>query len=278
MDAAYAPQFLPGSSANCRRFGWIALMAAGLVGLMIITSLWINGGSPRDDRNDLAWAPGMGTPESSPVSTGACTVEPLTVDEVMETVMNPNNGYIRLGMPRVPASESMWEPEDDYLLEQMPADRIAKDGTNESMFELAEGDTASDLMETGNDIWTCMTEGSAFQVWGLMDPILVQQVILDKFPVIRTEVGLRAYIEETGPKLFRETSAKRFSALSRFTSAQTAEAQEIRTSEMLVANASITYVRVDLADESDNGFVFRLYLREVAPGVWTIYDLTPQPA
>lgn len=280
MDATLMPRRFGEMEKPTRRFGWMTLLAAGLVGLMIVTSFWMNGSTPPpDDRDDIAWAPGIGTPQSSPVASNACTVEPLTTDEVMDMVLNPNRGYTRLGMARIPQSDSLWEPEEGYLLDQMPSEPQSREEAENPLFQPATGETASELETIGNQYWTCLQEGTALQAWAILDPVLVQQTILLNFPVIRTESNLRAYIQNEGTRPFVDVEAGRFSSLTTFASGDNAEAVESFVFETEnVGDQTISFASVHLASADDPSFIYKLFIREVAPGVWVIYEMSPQTA
>lgn len=268
----------PASGPAWTQRPWMSWAVIAIIGVLLASSLFTAFQPSQNDGNDdLAWAPGLGTPESTPPTTNTCTVDPLTTDQVMETVLNPNKGYIRLAPNSAPNSDSFWEPEDAYLLNQMPTDSQNDAEMGPSIFEPADEETSAELENTGSELWACLQQGTSFQVWGILDPILVQKMILDEFPVIRTESALRAHIEEVGPTPFIDSGAERFSALSTFSTSRNAIVTESHVFEPENPAVTEKFARVHFAAPDQESFVFRLYLREIAPNVWIIYELTIQP-
>lgn len=209
MDAALSPRAGDYGENRSSRFGWMALLAAGLVGIMIFTSVWMNGSAPPppDDGSDLAWAPGMGTveanseiasPDASPTTYTygpeyACRVEPLTADEVVATVLNPANGYNRLGAD----SDVSRKYEESRFAWPTPYDSSGMVMATEGEEQIAQG-----AVDTANMFWNCLMTGTAYQVWALTSPDLIQANVLLNLPVVRTEEDIRQYIEEWGPRRY----------------------------------------------------------------------------
>ena len=290
MDAAYAPQFLPGSSANRQRFGWMALMAAGLVGLMIITNLWINGGSPGDDRNDLAWAPGMGTPESSDSTTPiasppvyiygpefACNVEPLTEQQVFDIVMNPEREYLRRsGDQRTKSSDRLDEGQTLWFksYEQGPMNR--------DQYVYPDDDKKyAEIENAANTFWNCMMTGSALQMWSLMDPYVVQREILIQYPVLRDEATIRKHIQEWGPRRY---SAQLFVSFEDLGNQDPLTAQRFVTDsadaimitsdrESKEVTSAIVVMQPHPDSRLDRRFDVEMYMRPTPDGGWWVVSL-----
>lgn len=213
MDATLAPLSGGYARQQPRRIGWMALLAAGLVGIMIITSVWLNGGGvPPDTGSNLAWAPGTGTPDSSlelaspaaspPVYTYgpeyACDVEPLTADQVFDIVMNPAREFERRrGEDHSPTTERLEEGNGTWF-------RHYEQGalSREQYVPLEENALHAEIEDAANTFWNCMMTGTTFQMWSLMTPYAVQHEILLQYPVLRDEETLRQHIEEWGPRRY----------------------------------------------------------------------------
>lgn len=211
MDAALSPVTGGNSRTQRHQVGWMAVLAAGLVGIMIVTSVWLNGGSPSSgDRTDLAWAPGMGTAESSPVASSMCQVEPLTADEAVEIVLNPGVRYRELGDDRFSdSSDTVWDASDRTVVGELSREGYRRDG-NDNLTESAA--LAADKFAY------CLNTGSLLQVYALLDPIAVQQDVISRFPVVRSEADIRNFILKWGDQPFLADGAgiiTRFDAYSK---------------------------------------------------------------
>ena len=174
-----------------------AWLAASLAVLLVVSGLYlhtIRGGG--DDQPNLAWAPA--TAESSPVADLTCNVEPLTVDEVMETVKNPANGYARLGLTDYALNAAdLWESRDIFWYEETGKVGYVRNG-NPGI--LADAAAAADMYSS------CIQTGTLLQVWAIMDPAIVQIDVISRFPVFRSEEEVRAFVMESGPQPFSERS------------------------------------------------------------------------
>lgn len=254
MDATFMPRTFDGLQKPSRRFGWMSVLAAGLVGLMIVTSLWMSGGMPPQDNGiDLAWAPGMGTalpsiglasPVTSPqaITYGpgyACTVEPLTTNEVLDTVLNPERGYVRLG------GEGIF-PDDDYQESRGTNGVITLDVRNH--FQPAgDADAALEASEAADQFWNCLMTGTAYQVWALSSPELVQSEVLLNLPVVRTEEDIIHFIEEWGPRRYSAGLGLIWPDLGGLDPIQITMRANMNPSEVKMASTSINGAENDLA-------------------------------
>lgn len=191
-----------------RSRGFSAWLAAGLAVLLAVSGFYLNmmNGNNGGQQN-LAWAPGQATPDSdialaSPAASPsvytygpeyACTIEPLTADGVVATVLNPTAGYKRLGYDspqygKYEESRGAWPtPYDTSTMYRPTAD---------------EESIAQGAIDTANMFWNCLMTGTAYQVWALTNPDLIQAEVLLNLPVVRTEADIRAYIEEWGPRRY----------------------------------------------------------------------------
>lgn len=126
----------------------------------------------------------------------ACTVEPLTADEVFQIVLNPGNGWSQKEPGSTLTDTGLYE-ERDYL---MFSEYQRK--ASESYVASVDAAIVDPITETANMFWNCLMTGSALQVWGMMEPRVVQQEILMQHPVLRDEASLRTHIEEWGPRKY----------------------------------------------------------------------------
>lgn len=176
------------SSPFLSRFANVAA-AVVLVSALVLSSWYAvtNLGPTGGDNNGIAFAP---TGEMT--KSDVCTVEPLTVDRVMEIVKNPipfmTNGAA--GDPMEPANSSwpgageLFEPS---MLVQMPlfyGDVLHPD---EEQF--------GDIGSIADAYLKCLVFGTQGQAWTFYSPVHIQQEVLDQFPVFATEAEVRAYVE-----------------------------------------------------------------------------------
>lgn len=193
MDMTLNPGMAaPPSRSHRGLFTWAAV---ALVGMLVISSLlWYGQIPPGDDQNDLAWAPGLGTPGSTPETALSCDVEPLTLEEVMDTVLNPSNGYVRLGLTE-------FEENQGELFES-PSYDINKETDKTGYTRSEDLAVLEDAVSTANMYSNCVQSGTLYQVWALMEPTIVQKDVLNRFPVLRTEEQLRSFVAKWGPQKF----------------------------------------------------------------------------
>lgn len=195
-------------------------MYTALVGVLVIAMILVINGIPQNggDDKEIALAPGHGsiinigpgTPaptglldEATPSGTPdqliptygpeyACNAVPLTTDQVMDYVMNPERAS-RL-LPGTPSA--MPELVENDLFNEVWArpwsDAVATD----------DPELRAELTDFANEFWTCLMTGTAYQVWALSDPHNVQFEILKRFPVLRDEESIREYVEWWGPKRY----------------------------------------------------------------------------
>lgn len=198
MDATLVPISGGYTRQHPRRIGWMAMLAAGLVGIMIITSVWLNGDNvPRDNGNNLAWAPVLGTPASTPASENSCAVEPLTEEEAVQIILNPMNETVRLQEDEAPSAPNYmeWGVPDLWVWQS-------------DSLPLAEEEIRVEAITVANTFWECLATGTTLQVWALMAPETVQYEVILKFPVIRSEQDIRDYVAEFGHTQYRYTEGQ----------------------------------------------------------------------
>jgi hypothetical protein len=116
------------------------------------------------------------TPSGSPVRVDMptaedCTVEPLTVDRVMELVEDPYDLGETVGTPG-PPPPSVIEPSTYPTQEVM-----------------------DEIDAVHRQVVACAMAGSPFQVWALVQPELIGQDVLQALPVFADESEVRAYLE-----------------------------------------------------------------------------------
>lgn len=200
----------PGSGSRTPRRNASAWIALALVMMLVASGLYLNQALQRDTSDQqIAWAPGTTTsnpndeimvasPPASPsaIEYGpefACNVEPLTADEVFLTVLNPENGYERLGAN----TDTSRKYEESRGAWPQPLDQ-----TRMMMATRAEEMTVQGAVETAEVFWNCLLTGTAYQVWALTSPNYVQAEVLLNLPVVRSEQDIRAFIEKWGPNRY----------------------------------------------------------------------------
>lgn len=198
---------------------WSTWLAVALVVLLIAAS--INFLMMPDDQNDppeksIALAPR--TPDmpsqvtaeiASPVASPgwdlyipvhgpefACTADPLTEEEVYQIVLNPSNGWNQKDSDSTLANSGLYESRDPWWFRQYMREE------SENFIAADDAALRDPITETANMFWNCLMTGSAFQVWAMMEPDLVQHEILMQYPVLRDEVTLRKHIEKWGPRKY----------------------------------------------------------------------------
>lgn len=290
MDTALNPGMAaPPLRANRRLFAWVAI---ALVGVMIASTFFLNGQTPPGgDGNDLAWAPGLGTPEgpvdlASPAASPqayeygseyACEVEPLSADQVMEIVLNPLHAYEERG------HEYNFDPPLPEHREEQPADRNT--WTTVPMSAVVGTDLSDELEEFGNTFWSCLLTGTTYQVWGMMDPTHLQWSILRNFPVLRTEDDLRQFVEEWGPQKYGSSGLETLPILTGLPPEQaervaSAEHGSIRVSKPRGQEGQETRIgvitMVPATGDNDMNYL-ELYVSEHPDGTWSVNGVGANP-
>lgn len=270
MDIALQPGMMEAPTrANRRLLAWAATI---LVGVLVASGLFWYGQTPvGDDGNELAWAPGMGTAESTPTAmiSSVCQVEPLTADQVLEMVLNPKEGYARLGNPQPILTGELWEP-GQLLTPSFWTDLDLK--------PIEDPERAEKLETMGNEFIRCLQHGSSYQVWSFLDPILVQQMIISEFPVIRTESQLREFIETVGPQPFVDSGSTDLASLMRFT--RNSSLHVMDEPNALLFSEPPDGVKMEnglgtiaVGDPDSTSFTYLLRIAEVSPDVWVIHSI-----
>lgn len=187
------------NQSKLRRWGSSCLVAAllALVCLSVPLHMWaVENSEGGNSPGQLAVNDASATPDASTT----CLVEPLSADEVMAIVRNPANGYVRLSN-----TGTIGEVQVDLFENRMPSpnDEISREGY------ILGGDPEVEKSSTAAAVtfWNCIQMGTAFQVWSLLDPALIQYDILGRIPVFRTEEQVLALINEVGPKLWSITQS-----------------------------------------------------------------------
>lgn len=258
--------------------GMFTMVAIALVGVLMASSVyWFGQTPPGNDEGQLAWAPGMASPESSPVAGYACDVEPLTTDEVMEIVRNPQNTYQERGFELDQADEipTYQEARIDW----------SQRAVSPSM--LATGDPAlvGPLTELGNTFWSCLVTGTSAQVWAMMDPSLLQWTILQNFDVVRTEDDISQFVDEWSSQphtilpggiypQFRNVDVRDIGYIVdpelggiKISTARGPLEEEVRVGVMLMIPAP----------ESQGSGFYEIYITENPDGSWFVTWVEPSP-
>lgn len=193
MDRALNPGMAASPSrANRGLFAWVAF---ALIGVLVASTFFLSGQTPPgNDGNELAWAPGLGTPDATAGADRMCEAEPLTTDDVMSILLNPLDEYERRGQT-FDYDDGPFE-----LYESQPPRR--DNWANAAMTGTVDPGLNEELATFGNDFWNCLITGTTFQIWSYMDPGFLQWSILREFPVLRAEGQMRAFVEEWGPQQY----------------------------------------------------------------------------
>lgn len=207
-----------------RRRGLSTWLSGALVFMLVVGGLAaINSYRFRDETPlDIAWAPAPSSPDLSTPATStpypplagistpgpeyACHAEPLTTDQVMDIVMNPQREYER----RSGGGASQFAAELDER-EYMGHLTFTYNGAL-NLQTTDDPAIVDPVIQTSNMFWNCLLSGTALQVWALMDPYTVQQDILVNFPVLRDEESLREFVTEAGPRPYGYNRATSFPA------------------------------------------------------------------
>ncbi|MCA9833892.1 MAG: hypothetical protein KC435_08110 [Thermomicrobiales bacterium] len=164
-----------------------------------------------DSQNSIALAPTtpdvsavasnqIATPAASPQvydAEFACTVAPLTEEQVYQMVLNPHQFTETYSLSTPPPPKYGFEADGDY---QRYRDNLLQSRGQSVTVE----DTAlrQQLVDTANVFWNCLMTGSALQVWSLMNPVAVQYEVLRYLPILRDEAMVRKFIREWGPRRY----------------------------------------------------------------------------
>ncbi len=188
---------------------WVNGLATVVLLLGLAAGWYFSGFGPggsgcSGDDGHLAALPAMqdGTPAATPAPMALlgpedCTVEPLTVDEVMAIVENPDVRVAQLGLygDKFTPGDSMYEePSLGSSTGPVVWPREPNDVT------VPGGETRAHIEAAANEYLACLSWGTNFQLWALEYPGQVQSTILSNFPVYRSQEQVRAYVETEGPR------------------------------------------------------------------------------
>ena len=199
-------QDLPGARSGA----WFSMVAAALVVLTLLGGAYIarnsGFGSGGGDGDGRRFAAQVGSPESSPSSAAiGCDVEPLTTDEIVAYVENPNS-YLPSGVFGTPAAN---EPDDvKDITEGLYESPITWDKVTLERGVVAEQGAFQDAFVVADQYYACMTSGTQAQVWALLSPYMVQKEVLSQFPVYRDREEIRSYIESVSDTRFADNDIR----------------------------------------------------------------------
>lgn len=208
MDATLRAPLTSGSTVHTRTSWtqWLTIAASAVIVIGLVLTMFALQNSGDGDNKQLAWAPVSGTPEGTPGAPAVeygpeytCEAEPLTPDQVFDIVMNPARGYAHYeGKEDPTAQESLWESTYNWTREP---DLTGFSRYSENSVSLEQATFAA------NEFIDCLNEGTALQVWALLDPAIVQIDILSRFPVIRSESDIREFVETFGGEKYNSDGA-----------------------------------------------------------------------
>lgn len=138
------------------------------------------------------------SPEASPASGNPmCNVEPLTTEEIVNIVENPNSyiPYGHFGTPPPGEEESGAQDISEGLME-IPTDILPR--PNASDLRVPTEDEFETAQEIADHYYACMVHGTHAQLWALLNPHEVQRRILSQFPVYRDSESIREYVASIG--------------------------------------------------------------------------------
>ncbi|MCO5228154.1 MAG: hypothetical protein M9934_07705 [Thermomicrobiales bacterium] len=268
VDIAFSS---PSSEKSRGVSAWVTV--AAVVAMIVASRFYLN--SLRLDTNEsrMGWMPATGSPISTPETASACTVTPLTTDEVMETLRNPLQAYSRFGYDNRGGT-----PENTYL-------EVAVLGTSNWMHSstlssVSDTETEAELEAFGQMFWDCMAEGTFGQVWALLDPVLLQWSVLSQFPVIRSEESLLEFVEQwiTTPYNQFTSDGTYIYTLPPAYAGRTVEAVDTEDYPILasepddITNAPIRYASITLLTTNPADLVnhFVLHVSQQPDGTWTV--------
>ncbi len=141
------------------------------------------------------------SPEASPSDDRAmCDVEPLTTEEIVAIVENPNsyipNGHF--GTPPPGEEESGARDISEGLMES-PRGILPR--PEESRLRVPSEEEFASAREVADAYYACSVHGTHAQVWALLNPHEVQQRILMQFPVYRDPEVITEYVESIKDEL-----------------------------------------------------------------------------
>jgi hypothetical protein len=190
--------------------GWVNLdrIAGVLVAAVLLIALsagiWrVSGGGdgpPPEPTSELA-ALVQGTPDSAGTPSAVesvdlptaedCTVEPLTVDEVLWYVTDPASALTNVPEPGK-TLEELQTLEWESKLQEAFADVTQE----EMMPSLASAEDIEAASETQRMWMACVLAESYFQVWALESPYLVQSDVINRLPPLTGVEETRAILED----------------------------------------------------------------------------------
>lgn len=191
------PRYIPPATVKGNHFGlWANAIAAAMLVLVIGAGAWFSGYGPggSDQGGDpTRFAAQVGSPEATPSETSetACNVEPLTTEQIVAYVENPYSymPHDAFGTP-APGNESRMITEG-----LMEPPRVWMDVTQTERGQVPSASVFDDAYDLAEEYYACFAQGTLAQVWALMNPAAVQQDVLSRFPVYRSEGDVLEHIE-----------------------------------------------------------------------------------
>lgn len=122
-----------------------------------------------------------------------CDVEPLSVDESMQVVQNP---YMFLAdyAEETTGTSILRSPDESDLIEAtLVPDRYQYETAGTIVPPQA---TFDDARQTVDTFLNCLPYASFGQLWAMLDPLWVQQLILGRFPVFVAEEDVLRFVQE----------------------------------------------------------------------------------
>ncbi|HWV24017.1 MAG TPA: hypothetical protein VNZ58_07490 [Thermomicrobiales bacterium] len=271
-------------TAAARRGRWLGTAFALAALLLLLVGIWfspIGPGSLFDEGEPIQYAaqvpvasPSMiSSPESTPEDLSSylpldipgvtCDVEPLTEDEVMDIVRNPENRSRQLFDPGAQL--------DDRLMEVAGGDPWQFTWSLDSPDSRQPSPEEYEPVRNAADqFWSCLRVGTAFQVWSLIDPDLVQREILWPFPVFRDEESVREYIVHFGPLRYSASIAPRFPDLNGGTGPFAERYANLDSDGAILVQDEDrpTYMYVNMVQDSDPDQPYMIVFRKFGDGNW----------
>lgn len=197
------------AGAASRSGGWSYMIAAALLILSLAGGAYIartGGFGSGGDGDGRRFAAQVGSPEARPSSADAgCDVDPLTTDEIVAYVENPNS-YLPQGVFGTPAPNEPGEVKD--ITEGLYESPITWDDLTLERGVVAEQGAFSEALTVADQYYACMTSGTQAQIWALLSPYMVQDEVLSRFPVYRDREEIRSYIESVRDERYADNDIR----------------------------------------------------------------------
>ncbi|HWV24015.1 MAG TPA: cupredoxin domain-containing protein [Thermomicrobiales bacterium] len=167
---------------------WANALAVLSLVLLMGVGFWFSGYGTNGsgDNHPVRYAAQVVTPLASPETQAtACTIEPLTAEEVMDRISDPDGWVAEYLGERLP-----FTPGQLVDPSQLIRDTAANlDEPEQEEFEA--------MKQATNQYLDCLREGTVGQFWATFSPHMLQQEIFGKFPIYRSEEAVRSYVEES---------------------------------------------------------------------------------